>query len=103
MKKKIITQYDKNIRGLSDLSEKLIFEISPNPGKTNISVYFEFSSPQEWSATVYNNLGQLVKSYDSNQKVKSHNLWINNLPAGYYSVRLESEKHQLIRKFIVVE
>lgn len=91
------------IVGTIDPSEKLIFEISPNPGKTNIGVYFEFSSPQEWSVTFYNNLGQLVKSFKSNQKMQSHKLWINDLPAGHYSVRLEAEEHEIIRKFIVVK
>jgi|GEM_PF-896977 len=92
------------VEGLSlDRIQLNQYELSlyPNPARTvlHIDVKANVSMQQ---VTAYNILGQLV--YNNNaQNAKNHSMNISSLAAGVYTLKIETDKGTIVRKFEVLK
>ena len=97
---KIVMRYRKNPSSIENTTEnKLTFVIYPNPASEKVFIECRKSS-HEYSYTIVNTLGQIVKK---KQKISNnkHEISIANLNSGAYLIQLYQNNKQVeIIKFI---
>jgi D-alanyl-D-alanine carboxypeptidase len=73
--------------------EPVTVQVFPNPGATQVKFSFELEKPERVKLTVYNQLGQLVKSFPKRIKTSGKHMvkWnVSGMPPGLYTFSLET-------------
>lgn len=80
------------------VNTNLLINIYPNPAKDNLLINLDNPENEEFSLTIYNAIGAIVKSEKLNQN--EHQIFIGDLSGGIYIIEIKSkdltEKQKLI-------
>jgi hypothetical protein len=79
--------------------------LSPNPATSVINLTLTENKNEQYSATIYNDYGQIVLAESMNSQASdTNNLTINieSLPTGAYTLILQSNSKRLMKRFAVV-
>lgn len=76
------------------------FKLYPNPSTEKLNI--EVTNAQIEAVSVYNVLGQLVSTEELKLQSSKYQINVANLSSGMYTIKVITDKGQLIRKFEVV-
>jgi Secretion system C-terminal sorting domain len=74
----------------------------PNPANTEITLYTSDVLAENTKITVYNNLGQIVKTQIVNNETNNLLIDIQTLPNGIYTIQVSSETNPIVKQFVVI-
>ena len=83
----------------SATNEKEQFTVYPNPAENIVNISLENSYTAKTRVAVYDNVGRLVKSFDSPQQNFSFDS--SELAAGVYHINLSNEKQNISQKLVI--
>lgn len=84
----------------------LSFNCYPNPAKDKIEILLSITERSDVTVTVYNQTGSLVKSLGESVMPPGNNLLvtpIEELPAGIYFIRVNTDNQSSTRKLVVIK
>ena len=88
-----------NNTGLADDLNKGQVSIYPNPAENIVNISLENSYMAKTTVAIYDNVGRLVKSFDSPQQNFSFDS--SELSAGVYHINLSNEKQNISQKLVI--
>lgn len=78
------------------------FNVFPNPASGEVNVVLDHFVGQQVDLTIYNSLGQIVKTRRVDEvRQSTANIDLNDLKTGSYLMQIQTDKVQLTKKFIV--
>ena len=80
--------------------QKLDFRLTPNPVVDHINIKFDKQTIENTKIEIYNSLGKLCKTLDTNGNQETIN--IENLLSGIYLVTVKNERETITKKFIKI-
>ncbi len=91
---------------LSDLSDEYTFGVVPTISSKNIAIKYNLSSAERIKISVYDAMGRLVKKLIDNYHTKGRygylwNFYMDNVRAGVYFIRFETEEITKTKKVIL--
>jgi hypothetical protein len=96
-----VTTYVPN--GINARNIRLDFETFPNPATDYLTLYVTAGQGNNLSASLYNNIGEVVLKKEFIQPAVPYTLNFSNLPAGMYYLELSGDGSFTTRKVLVVK
>ena len=87
--------------GYAENANEPELDISPNPSGGIFNVYLETQEKEEFSYTVFNDVGQLQRNGNFAANVCTNSLDLSGLSPGMYFLKLVSSSHSATRKLII--
>lgn len=92
------------VLGVNEASNEIgNFVVYPNPAKSNLNITFNNANGDAASCEILNAIGQTVKteSFGTEKGISTQNLAIENLPSGFYFVKVNVGNKTKIQKITV--
>lgn len=86
--------------------DKNAFQVFPNPAQDNFNISFDLNETNDVSVSLYNALGQQVKSMQSTTYLSGENtiqMNTQNLPSGLYFVTLHTENGDFSKRITIAK
>lgn len=96
--------FNQNSVGVQEIDNLNSLQVTPNPSTDYIQVEISLAERTELSVSVFNNLGQQVRTFDMQSYAGGENqvrLNVQDLPNGIYFVNLQSEEGLNSKRFVV--
>jgi hypothetical protein len=93
-----------SVTGIKQNTEAQVsFELYPNPATTNATIKAYSANEQSGTVTIYNTLGQVVKSMNVNLNAGTNDVNVNtaDLSAGVYNVVLSTSSNSQVKKLTI--
>ncbi|MBA7569979.1 hypothetical protein ES708_11724 [subsurface metagenome] len=87
------------VRGVA--AEEWLINYYPNPASEFITIEAEFERPGEYILEVFNSQNSLFIMRNITSRVYKENLFIGDLPAGLYFIRIRNDEAYHVSKFII--
>lgn len=88
---------------VNELNKSIKFDVYPNPVKDYAYIYFDPSSANNITGTVFDQQGRIVKLVENMQPSISYTLDFSTLPAGIYTLQLLCDKDKVVQKIVVTK
>jgi len=89
--------------GIEEASDKLDFNIFPNPAKDQLFIQLPAYKAENLTAEIFSITGQLIRTIKlNNQQSMPVNFQLEGMESGSYLLRLSDQKSSGIRRFIVM-
>jgi hypothetical protein len=88
--------------GIDEVTQPIKLNIEPNPVTDFAYVYIDPTSDNNITATLYNEQGQLLKTYQNWHTSIAYSIDMTEYPAGMYFLHLQTEKNYTVQKIVKV-
>jgi hypothetical protein len=102
--------YERNVvvnncgTGVEPISALQSFSVFPNPASSIINLDLTLSNPLEMDMAIFNSTGELVQNHLIQAGVQFTNSYdVSNLPAGFYTIKLQNGNQVATKGFMIAE
>ena len=86
--------------GIDEQTLNNSISIFPNPANNKLNIHFDIEM-KNMSIAIYSTSGKLLKALKKNESSQQISLSTSDLPVGYYFIRINSDKGNFSRAFVV--